>query len=532
MTIEPDLLILVAGGLGLFLLGMVTMQEGLRTLAGNAMRRTLINFTRSPLSGAATGATTTALLQSSSATTVAAVGFVGAGLLTFPAALGIIFGANIGTTVTGWLVVLFGFKLKLGMLMLPVILVGAILKLFSGGRIAALGYALAGFGLIFVGIDYLQQGMSAFDGIISPTTLPDDTIAGRLQLVLLGIVVTIITQSSSAGVATALTLLFVGMITFHQAAAMVIGMDIGTTLTAVLASIGGTTGARRTAFSHVIYNLFTGSMALLLITPYVFAWESLSPGLILAQGEIALVAFHTLFNTLGASIMLPFTRQFAGLLRKLVPDREPAWTVVLDNGLLDTPRLALDSTQAAIHGIIPALLGHVYAILHDNTGQRIDLARMRQALDSIEAYLDSIHLDASKGSDHERLLALLHTLDHMQRLHERCEEEEERAVTVRKTTLLSTLHKRLTEDISATLDDIGANKWHRPQKRAAGTRDAIESQEEQLRSAVMSAAAMGELSVPESTSRLQAIRWLLRVSQHIARITLHLEQAIYASAKE
>jgi phosphate:Na+ symporter len=273
-------------------------------------------------------------------------------------------------------------------------------------------------------------------------------------------------------------------------------------------------------------------MALLIITPYVFAWESLSPGLILAPGEIALVAFHTLFNTLGASIMLPFTRQFAGLLRKLVPDREPAWTVVLDNGLLDTPRLALDSTQAAIHGIIPALLGHVYAILHDNTGQRIDLARMRQALDSIEAYLDSIHLDASKGSDHERLLALLHTLDHMQRLHERCEEEEERAVTVRKTTLLSTLHKRLTEDISATLDDIGANKWHRPQKRAAGTRDAIESQEEQLRSAVMSAAAMGELSVPESTSRLQAIRWLLRVSQHIARITLHLEQAIYASAKE
>ena len=119
------------GGLGIFLLGMIVLTDGLHALAGNAMRNALMKFTRSPLTGAITGATTTAILQSSSATTVAAVGFVGAGLMSFSASLGIIFGANIGTTITGWLVVLLGFKLKLGTIILPVIFVGAILKLFS-----------------------------------------------------------------------------------------------------------------------------------------------------------------------------------------------------------------------------------------------------------------------------------------------------------------------------------------------------------------------------------------------------------------
>ncbi len=531
MNASLDQLILSFGGLGLFLLGMVILQEGLRTLAGNAMRRMLIHFTRSPLSGAVTGAMTTALLQSSSATTVAAVGFVGAGLLTFPAALGIIFGANIGTTITGWLVALLGFKLKIGTLMLPLILVGAILKLFAGGRIAALGYTMAGFGLIFVGIEYLQQGMSAFEGVISPASLPADTLAGRLQLVGLGILATVITQSSSAGVATALTLLYADMISFHQAAALVIGMDVGTTVTAALAALGGTTGARRTGFSHVVYNLFTGVFALLLITPYVTAWEALAPGLLAEQGETALVAFHTTFNILGVIIVLPFTRQFASLLVAMVPGREPAWSVELDNSLLDTPRLALDAAQSAITAILSVLLGHVYAILHESSAQRIDLARLQQALDSIEAYLDSIHLDTSHGSDHERLLALLHALDHMQRLHERCEEEEERAVTVRRTPLLADLHKRLTGDIDAILADISTNNWHGAQLMAARTSAEIESQREPLRTVVVTETARGELSVPESTSRLQGIRWMVRVSQHIARILLHLGHAVNAAGK-
>ena len=154
------------GGLGLFLLGMIVMTDGLNGLTGHRMRRTLLRFTRSPTSGVVTGALTTAVLQSSSATTVAAVGFVSAGLLTFSQALGIVFGANIGTTATGWLVALLGFKLQLAELFMPVIFLGAVCHLFGRGRIAAIGLAAAGFGLILVSVAMLQHGMADIDRLL------------------------------------------------------------------------------------------------------------------------------------------------------------------------------------------------------------------------------------------------------------------------------------------------------------------------------------------------------------------------------
>jgi len=168
------------GGIGLFLLGMVVLTDGLRGLAGNALRQLLFQSTRTPLRGAAAGALTTAIIQSSSATTVTAVGFVSAGLLTFPQGLGIVFGANVGTTITGWIVAVFGFKLNLGTVALPLIFVGVLLRLFSYTRLRHLGWALAGFGLLFVGIDFMQQGMSEFEGAVTPADFPEDTLVGRI----------------------------------------------------------------------------------------------------------------------------------------------------------------------------------------------------------------------------------------------------------------------------------------------------------------------------------------------------------------
>ena len=147
------------GGLGLFLLGMIIMTEGLREMAGDAIRTALMRFTSIPTSGAVTGAFSTSILQSSSATTVAAVGFVGAGLMSFTSSLGIIFGANIGTTITGWLVALIGFKLKIGTIMLPLKLVGTLKRLFAKGKARSAGYEIAGFGLIFVPISIIQIAM-------------------------------------------------------------------------------------------------------------------------------------------------------------------------------------------------------------------------------------------------------------------------------------------------------------------------------------------------------------------------------------
>ena len=209
------------GGLGLFLFGMTIMTGALRSLADEKMRNLLAHAVSSPSKGAVTGALSTAVLQSSSATTVAAVGFVGAGLLTFSESLGVIFGANIGTTITGWLVALVGFKLNLGQALLPLILIGVLLRMTGRPRLEQAGMTVAGFGLIFVGIDLLQGGLTGLEGRVTPDQFPPDTVLGRLLLVVIGAIVTFITQSSSAGVATALAAVHAGTISLNQAAAMV-----------------------------------------------------------------------------------------------------------------------------------------------------------------------------------------------------------------------------------------------------------------------------------------------------------------------
>ena len=379
------------GGLGLFLLGMVLLTDNLKALALERLRNSLMRYTRTPLSGALIGASVTAIVQSSSATTVAAVGFVGAGLMRFSNALGIIFGANLGTTLKGWVVALIGFKLQLGMLALPLIFIGALMRLVGRERTGLAGLALAGFALIFVGIDQLQLGMAALKPLFSFDNLPADSLGGRLQLLALGVLFTLVTQSSSAGVATALTALFTGMIGFEQAAALVIGMDVGTTVTAFMATLGGSVGARRTGYSHVIYNLLTGLMALLLISPFIWLSELWQADFVRQQPELALVAFHTGFNLLGVLLILPFSRPFARLVEALVPEHSPGYTSNLEPVLLKQPKLALDALQFSINRQLQALAQHLCRLLGDNT-PRADLAALQQALDETHHYLDRLHL--------------------------------------------------------------------------------------------------------------------------------------------
>ncbi len=518
------IIIQTLGGIGLFLLGMIIMTNGLTALAGDSIRRALMRFTHSPLSGAITGATSTALIQSSSATTVAAIGFVGAGLMSFPAALGIVFGANIGTTVTGWLVAILGFKLKLSLIVLPLIFIGAILKLFASGRWANVGYALAGFGVIFVGITFMQQGMQGLEQFFSFEGFTGDSIFVRLQLVALGIIFTVLTQSSSAGVATALSALFAGLINFEQAAALVIGMDVGTTFTAAVATIGGSIGAKRTGLSHVIYNLFTAFGALVLLTPFIWGWEKLFPGQLLANAEIALVAFHTFFNTIGVILVLPFTHRFVTLIERIIPEARHPYSQKLDKALLQQPELALSNAQKNIYYQVLALLKHIQALL--NVGpikQRADIADLQKAIDETHNYIDLIHLKPKEHQEWDRLIAIVHTLDHLQRLHERCEEEEDRAMAALEAESMADSLRQLKEFLIIVIPLFETNQWHKADQLAANVAKDIEQQHQPIREKVLQRLASGELDAPTATARLEAIRWLERVSRHIARI-LHYYQ--------
>ena len=501
-------------------------------MAGDAIRSALMRFTSSPASGAVTGAVSTAILQSSSATTVAAVGFVGAGLMTFTSSLGIIFGANVGTTITGWLVAVVGFKLKLGTVMLPLIFVGAIMRLFAKGKARSAGYAIAGFGLIFVAISVMQISMEGLQGFITPEMLPPDSIPGRIEIVLLGVIATVITQSSSAGVAATMTALYAGAISFEQGLALVIGMDVGTTVTAIIASIGGTIGARRTGLSHFIYNLFTGAGALLLITPYIMLWNTISPGALQTNAEVALVAFHTCFNVLGVMLVLPFTGQFARLIKKLLPEAKSIYTTAYDDALLQTPGFALNAVQENVLIYYVAMLNHIESVLTTvNAGKRASLERMQIALDETHEYLDKIELKGASDANWERMLALVHALDHLQRLHERCEEDEDRAITARETADLSSIHQSLIAAIVAIQDKVMLAEWDDIVVRSHQTELDITEQVDPMRDIIASSVANGRLDVPDATDCLEAIRWLDRVSHHIARIGLHIQQARLASGK-
>lgn len=519
----------VFGGLGMFLLGMVVMTSGLQELAGDVMRASLIRFTRNPLTGAMTGAVSTAILQSSSATTVAAVGFVGAGLIGFPEALGIIFGANIGTTLKGWLIALLGFKLQLGILLMPVIFIGMLLRLFAKGRYASIGFSLAGFGVIFVGIALMQEGMSGLQQhTVFFNNLPADSFSGRLLLLASGIVFTAITQSSSAGVAITLTALFTGLVSFEQAAALVVGMDIGTTITAAIATIGGTIGARRTGLSHVVYNLLTGAGAFMLITPYTVLCEAVSPGFLIDNAEIALVAFHTLFNVIGVIVALMVTQSFARLIERIIPEREPVFTHRLDKGLLNQPRLALIAVHSTVQDELVALLRYINAIISHEGTQEMDLPRMQSMLDETSDYLDNIHLETGQGAEWDCLVSVIHALDHTQRLHERCEEEEDRAFTARRTVELVGECQLMADSINAIITDMEENRCSVAAKHAQDTANELHLAATPYRATVVAAIGCGEITVAEGTNRLEAIRWLRRVSKHIARITQHLSQASLA----
>lgn len=527
MLNTPYIIIQTLGGIGLFLLGMIVMTNSLNELAGNTIRRSLMRFTHTPLSGALSGAACTAIVQSSSATTIAAIGFVGAGLMSFPSALGIVFGANIGTTITGWLVAILGFKLQLNLLVLPLIFFGAILRLFAKNRLSYVGLALAGFGLIFVGITFMQQGMQGVEKLINLDHFSEDTLITRLQLVVIGIVFTLITQSSSAGVATALSALFAGVINFHQAAALVIGMDVGTTATAAMATIGGSIGARRTGFSHVIYNFFTAIVALIILTPFIKLWDSLLPYTINHNSEIALVAFHSTFNILGVIAILPFTRSFVTLIERIVPEQINKYEQPLDTALLTQPGLALAQVQKNIYYQLLALLKHIQAILsHNQNGQRVDLLDLSQAIDDSQSYVDQIHLSPQQHEDWDKLIAIVHSLDHLQRLHERCEEEEDRAITASQSATIQQATETLHQLLINLIPNIEAHNWIDNEKFSNKAAVEITELYEPLREKILQRLARGELDEPTATDRLEAIRWLQRTSRHIARIIHHYQRVL------
>jgi len=340
------------GGVGLFLLGMTMMTDGLKLALGPSLAHLLHAWTSTRLRGLLFGIFSTALVQSSTAITVATIGFVNAGLLPLGQSLWVFFGSNVGTTFTGWLVAVIGFKLKIEAAALPLIGIGIMLRI-SGAetRRGAIGNAIGGFGVLFLGISFLQQAFAGGGSALDLSVLSGHGIWSILAFVLAGILLTVVMQASAAVLAIVLTLAEAGVLPMNEAAAAVIGANIGTTATALLAAIGATPNARRAAAAHVMFNFLTGIVALLLLPALLALIGMLRDWLELgSQPAISLALFHTVFNLLGVILMWPLTGRLARFLegRFRTQEEEIGRPHYIDRNVGSVPSLAVDALHREI----------------------------------------------------------------------------------------------------------------------------------------------------------------------------------------
>lgn len=504
------------GGIGLFLLGMLLLTEGLQAAAGDALRKLLARFTRGPFASVTTGIVFTSLVQSSSITTLATIGFVSAGLMTFAQSIGVIFGANLGTTVTSWLVSTIGFNVKLDTMAFPMVGIGAMARLFLKGRIAHLGTTLAGFGLLFIGIETLQMAMADVGDRIDLRNFIREGLGGRLLLVGFGVVMTIVMQSSSAAVATTLTALHAGAIGLDDAAAVVIGQNVGTTAKAALGAIGASLPARRTAVAHIVFNLVTGVIAFAFLPLFVYGADAFADRLGEPSDAVSLAAFHTAFNLIGVALFLPFIGRFAAFIERLLPDepeplllrledvRGAAPEIALEGArkvLVDVRELALESLQGWYRGALPA----------EKLGEA--LGPGAHALVEVRRFVGGLAFPSEREAETRRLEATFHAIDHLGRLYDAGLETQHAELAARSETLAD--QRGLLAAVFPAVRSADVEAAEQASHRIAAER-------KRLREDLLGSAARGQVDVADAELRLSTSRWMDRVAYHFWRSLVHL----------
>lgn len=527
-----DALFPFVGGLGLFLIGMMLLSDGLVAFGGDVMKRALARFTGTPFKAFVSGTLATVVAQSSTATTVTLIGFVSAGLITFSQAIGVLIGASLGNTATGWVVASLGLKVNLGFYTLPLIGVGALLKLMGRGRAKPLGLAMAGFGLMFTGLSTLQEGMRGLAAGLDLASLPSSGHGARLLIMLMGLALTAILQSSSAAIATTLTALHTQAINMDQAAALVVGAAIGTTLTGALVTIGGTVHAKRTALAYILFNAVAGLLAIALLPLFLAAIEWLGRLRWLNADATSLAAFHTLFIGVGVALFLPWVHPFARLVERLLPD-EPgdALTARLDNSMLSIPSVALEASARALEQITLRLLDVYDEML---SGQGVDtrhgkLSHAGQALDEIYRFVGRIELPAKDARTSEQRLAQLHALDHLMRFRTRLTDLSQAAVDLTEPGYGWALeHSR--QILALARQGIEAHDLFPHQEALEQHANALTGVSREVRNDVLQGTAAVPSSAANALKLSDTARWLERTGHHIARICHHLAQGQQAVA--
>ncbi len=427
------------GSLGFLLFGMKLLSDGIQKSAGESLHRILGLMTGNRILSVLTGLFITMIIQSSSATTVMVVSFVNAGLLTLKQSVGVIFGANIGTTITAWIVSFFGFQFDIAAFAVPVFGIGYVLNSFKRLGRQSLGEALMGFGLLFLGLDMLSSIMPEVSAE-NMRFLEAFTEHGALSIalgILAGLILTIIIHSSSAATAIILTMSYNKLLPWEFAAAMVLGSNIGTTIDSVIASIGTKVNARRAAFVHVMFNVAGTVLAVIFFRPLLSLVDFMVPGDVYSAITAHIAMLHTVFNVLNTLIFLPFVDQIAAISEKLV---KPGENETPDIYRLDVQpaRLKENATAALVRAekeiadmvsIAASMFNRIRASLSGD--DRSSITKEMVPLANEEAYADQMQEELSKYLVHcmnlpitenqrSNISQMLHIVDEIESMTDDC----------------------------------------------------------------------------------------------------------------
>ncbi|MCF6312141.1 MAG: Na/Pi cotransporter family protein [Verrucomicrobiales bacterium] len=413
----------ILGSLGIFLYGMKVMSEGIQRVAGDGMRKVMATMTTNRFTAAFTGLITTILVQSSSATTVMVVSFVNAGLLTLFESIGVIMGANLGTTVTAWIIAAVG-KFSLSKIAVPIIGIGLPFFFAGKNRVKSTGEVLIGFGLLFLGLSLLKDAVPDVKSMLNSDnlaikeqaqavtawvqSLSGHGLASRFIFLALGILLTLIVQSSSAAMAITVTLAMNGWIGFEDSAAIVLGENIGTTVTAWLASIGANTNAKRAARAHFLFNVLGVLWIMLVFTWFTqgIDWvsahlpESLRTAKHSSDIGFSLAIFHSVFNFTNILLLIGFVPLIEKIVIKWVPDTEPnarrPRLKFITQRMLDLGELNIPEAEKAMEemGNITREMFDGYMKVFQNPDQ--DLTSSVKAIKELEDAADTLTHDLTE----------------------------------------------------------------------------------------------------------------------------------------
>lgn len=339
----------ISAGVAIFLFGMLSLEEGFKAFTGGLLEKLLKKTTDSTWKALSFGVVTTTFMQSSSLVSVITISFLSAGLIGLAAGIGIIFGANLGTTTGAWLIAGLGMKVKISAYAMPMLVFGIILVFQKSKNLKGIGYVLAGLGFLFLGIHHMKEGFEAFRDTIDLTAFAVSGYPGIFLFALIGVAATVIMQSSHATLVIIITALAASQITYENALALAIGANIGTTITAILGSMSSNVQGKRLAGAHLIFNMVTALIAIAFIYQIAEGVDYISSVLGIADDNytLKLAVFHSVFNTIGIVAMLPFIGQLVSFLTKRMPEKvtsiaEPKY---LNDSVIELPDTAIEAVR-------------------------------------------------------------------------------------------------------------------------------------------------------------------------------------------